>query len=277
MNVHLRMAAVAATVLFTLPMYTRRTVASTQTFGDEPSRDLVVSAFRDAEVGGFLNALDAKVAAPAGRTERGDDLSGVMAEFSRRLQSGRLSAAQEAQVLDHLAAVARARPDQLTAIEGARHVVRTLTVGKAAPEVSGRDLDGAAMTLSQYRGKVVALVFSGDWCGICRAEYPYEHFLLDLYKDWPFAFLTVNSDADAATAKRAYAAKGLSLSSWFDGDGHGGPRGPIASAWNVTGWPTSYLIDGAGVIRFVNLRHEDLLKGVRQLLLEQAETASRRK
>jgi hypothetical protein len=36
----------------------------------------------------------------------------------------------------------------------------------------------------------------------------------------------------------------------------------------VTGWPTVYVIDPAGVIRFVDLRQEDLLKGVRQLLTE---------
>ena len=41
---------------------------------------------------------------------------------------------------------------------------------------------------------------------------------------------------------------------------------PIASAWNVVGWPASYVIDGDGVIRFVDLRDEDLLKAVRQLV-----------
>jgi hypothetical protein len=33
----------------------------------------------------------------------------------------------------------------------------------------------------------------------------------------------------------------------------------------VIGWPASYVIDGDGVIRFVDLRDEDLLKAVRQL------------
>ena len=274
MNVHVRIAAVAATVLLTLPVYARRTAASAQTFGEEPSRELTVSAFRDAEIAGFLNALDAKLSAPSGRTERSEDASGVFAEFTRRLQAGRLSAAQESQVLAHLTAISRVMPEQSAAIDGARHLISALTVGKIAPEIDGHDLDGAPMRLSRYRGKVVALLFSGEWCGICRAEYPYERFLLDLYKEWPLAVLTVNSDADAATAKRAYTARGLSLPSWFDGDGHGGPRGPIASAWHVSGWPTSYLIDGAGVIRFINVRQEDLLKGVRQLLLEQAHSAA---
>jgi len=34
----------------------------------------------------------------------------------------------------------------------------------------------------------------------------------------------------------------------------------------VMGWPTTYVLDESGVIRFVNLRKEDLLKAVRQLV-----------
>jgi hypothetical protein len=37
-----------------------------------------------------------------------------------------------------------------------------------------------------------------------------------------------------------------------------------------------YLLDGYGVIRFVDLRNEDLIKGVRQLLEEQVELQARR-
>jgi len=41
--------------------------------------------------------------------------------------------------------------------------LRDLTVGKAAPEISGEDLDGVAFRLSDYRGKVVLLDFWGNW------------------------------------------------------------------------------------------------------------------
>ena len=36
-------------------------------------------------------------------------------------------------------------------------------VGKKAPEIAGEDIDGNAMKLSDYRGKVVVLDFWGDW------------------------------------------------------------------------------------------------------------------
>ena len=40
---------------------------------------------------------------------------------------------------------------------------RTLRVGKEAPEISGKDLDGKDFKLSDYRGKVVLLDFWGNW------------------------------------------------------------------------------------------------------------------
>lgn len=41
--------------------------------------------------------------------------------------------------------------------------MRTLGVGKTAPEIEGADVDGKAMKLSDYRGKVVVLDFFGFW------------------------------------------------------------------------------------------------------------------
>jgi hypothetical protein len=41
--------------------------------------------------------------------------------------------------------------------------LRNLAVGKVAPEIEGEDLDGKKFKLSDYRGKVVALDFWGNW------------------------------------------------------------------------------------------------------------------
>jgi hypothetical protein len=41
--------------------------------------------------------------------------------------------------------------------------LRHLSVGKPAPEITGKDLDGDAFELSAYRGKVVLLTFWGFW------------------------------------------------------------------------------------------------------------------
>lgn len=41
--------------------------------------------------------------------------------------------------------------------------MENLTIGKPAPEITGKDANGKEMKLSDYRGKVVVLDFWGDW------------------------------------------------------------------------------------------------------------------
>ena len=132
------------------------------------------------------------------------------------------------------------------------HALRTVGVGMVAPEIEGTDVDGAPLRLSDYRGKVVMIVFWGTWCGPCMGFLPTEKALAERLKDRPFVLLGVNSDRDRAAVKAASAEKGITWRSWFDG---GSPRGPIASRWNVYGWPTIVVLDKAGVIRFKELPH----------------------
>jgi hypothetical protein len=46
---------------------------------------------------------------------------------------------------------------------GELHELRDLGVGKPCPEIEGKDIDGVAFKLSDYRGKVVVVDFWGDW------------------------------------------------------------------------------------------------------------------
>jgi len=41
--------------------------------------------------------------------------------------------------------------------------IRDLAVGRPAPEITGEDVDGAPLSLSQFRGRVVVLDFWGNW------------------------------------------------------------------------------------------------------------------
>jgi hypothetical protein len=43
------------------------------------------------------------------------------------------------------------------------NTLKTVAFGKVVPEITGEDHTGAAFKLSDYRGKVVAIVFWGDW------------------------------------------------------------------------------------------------------------------
>jgi peroxiredoxin len=240
-------------------------------FGSRPTHDIVVPWFSDAELTRLVTKLDAALVGAKAPSAWGADAPFTLWGFARQLQTERLTSAQETRVLQHLDTIARTHPESADSVVGARHMVSKLTIGKTAPEITGLDLDGKPLKLSDYRGKVVLLVFSGEWCGICRSQYPYERLLLELYKNWPFAIVGVESGT-RESANALHADQGLAFRAWWDGGAGTHASGTIASSWNVLGWPAAYLIDARGVIRFVDLRDEDLLKGVRQLLTEQDTT-----
>lgn len=238
------------------------------TYPGLPKHDLVVDPFSDAEVRGLVKDLDDRLARHAEPARFSFDFDQYLQNFVDGLQGGMLSRTQETNVLKYFRQLQKRYPEEAESIEKRRRSVSRLLIGKTAPEIVGRDFDGEYFRLSDYRGKVVVLAFSGDWCGACRGEYPYQRLLLELYKDQPFAMLGVSSDADAESAKKAKFERGLDYRMWWDGEAGQHTEGPIATAWGVGGWPTVYVIDRRGTIRFVNLRQEDLLKGVKQLMLE---------
>ncbi len=136
-------------------------------------------------------------------------------------------------------------------------------VGKSAPDIVGEDLDGNPLRLSDYRGKVVVLTFWGSWCPPCRAMIPHERELVERLQGKPFALLGVNSDEGLWTIRNFAAREGITWRNWYDG-----PDGPIARAWGVVAWPTVYVLDARGVIRYTNVRGAALDRAVDKLLAE---------
>jgi peroxiredoxin len=114
---------------------------------------------------------------------------------------------------------------------------------KRAPEISGTTLAGKEMKLSDYRGKVVLLAFWAQAFGSNERLFEAQKKLLTRLEGKPFALLGVNADGDRKAAARI----GLSWPSWSDG----GSGGPIATRWDVTAFPTIFVIDHKGVVRHV--------------------------
>jgi poly(3-hydroxybutyrate) depolymerase/thiol-disulfide isomerase/thioredoxin len=124
--------------------------------------------------------------------------------------------------------------------------LRFRTVGKAAPEIIGVDLDGRPMSLSQYRGRVVLLSFWGTWCFPCMKLIPHERDLAARFAGQPFEIIGVNCDRDLAKAADAVARTGMT---WRSFRNEAANARAITSEWKVLGYPTLYLIDHHGKIR----------------------------
>jgi hypothetical protein len=96
--------------------------------------------------------------------------------------------------------------------------------------------------------------------------YPHERSLVKRLADRPFALIGVNSDVDKEKLKVALKAESITWRSFWNGPK--GTQGPISQAWHVQGWPTIYVLDDAGVIRYRDVRGDDMDRAVDQLLKE---------
>ena len=125
-------------------------------FDTRPATELVVPAFTDAEVNALLGTLDRLLAAKVDAKDWRDRATDSLWQFARRIQAGRLSAAQEVRILKHLDAIATSRPEAPAAVAGPRRMIKDLTVGKVAPDIAAGQIVaahlGSGASLCAIRG-----------------------------------------------------------------------------------------------------------------------------
>lgn len=143
--------------------------------------------------------------------------------------------------------------------------MNNLAIGKTAPEIDAEGVDGKRFKLSDYRDKIVVLIFWGTWCGPCMAEVPHDREMAEKYKDKPVALLGVDCDEDRAKALEVMKKEGITWSNWYDGEPG---EGPIAKAYHIRAYPTVMVIDAEGKIRLRNGRGKSLEEFVDKLLAE---------
>src|SRR5262245_33913740 len=157
----------------------------------------------------------------------------------------RLSFDPHPQLDKFLARVAADHPNAKT--KEAAAALSKLLIGKVAPDIVAEDTEGKQLKLSDYRGKVVLLVFWGHWCPPCRAMLPHLRALVKRLESEPFALIGVNSDKDKEFIKQQNQVQQISWRSFSNS--HEGTNGPISKLFGIRAWPTLYLIDQEGGIQ----------------------------
>ncbi len=151
-----------------------------------------------------------------------------------------------------------------------------IEVGYEAPAFEGVDQEGRNVSLAAFlkEHKVVLLDFWATWCGPCIAELPNVRATFERHRGEGFGILGVNLDADPASEPgdasrtRAQVAafmreNGMAWPSVYDGQGW---SAEVGQHYRVSAIPATFLLDAGGIIRYVDLRGEDLEPAVVELL-----------
>lgn len=117
--------------------------------------------------------------------------------------------------------------------------------GTHTPTLVLEDLGRREHSLADYRGEVVLLNFWASWCAPCIIEMPSMQRLQEALADRPFTILAVNVGETRGTVWKFLNKVQVHFPLLLD------PEGKTAANWQVDFYPSSYLIDPAGRIRYV--------------------------
>jgi cytochrome c biogenesis protein CcmG/thiol:disulfide interchange protein DsbE len=119
-----------------------------------------------------------------------------------------------------------------------------------APTFQLDSVGGGKAGLKSPAGDVTVVNFWASWCGPCAIEFPNLNKLAAEYKDKGLKIFAINIDTDQPSADRfltRYAKDGLTLTVLLD------PKAKTAGAYAAKAMPSSYIVDGKGVVRFVHV------------------------
>ena len=191
--------------------------------------------------------------------------------LQRLIQGGRYDIAGK---VCQLAVANRSDPEIRSHFEKRR--ARLGMIGKPAPEIEGKDVDGKTVRLSDLKGKVVLVDFWATWCPPCVDAFPSLGQLSRAYKDRGYEILGVNLDDLARTESRQPAAAAepaavdirsfrvAQRAGWTNLVGPGADA--AAKAYGVEEIPATFLVDRDGKIVHLELRELSLARTLVRLL-----------
>ena len=122
--------------------------------------------------------------------------------------------------------------------------VKIIREGDRAPEFSLPALEGKAISLSSYRGKVVMVHFWATWCPPCVEELPALERLYRAYFGKDLEVLAVSVDEGGAGAVGQFMRKnGFALPVLLN------PDQSVSRQYGTFKFPETYLVDREGIVR----------------------------
>lgn len=139
-----------------------------------------------------------------------------------------------------------------------------LEKGKPAPAFEAKTITGETLKLADLKGKVVLLDFWATWCAPCVAELPTVKKLYDENKDKGFVVVGISADRDEDALKEFVKQREVGWPQIFQSGGM--KKDTVLFQYGVQKYPTTVLIDREGNISAIDVRDEELVKLVTELV-----------
>lgn len=97
-----------------------------------------------------------------------------------------------------------------------------------------------AVSLSEFKGKVVYVDFWASWCGPCRKSFPWMNEIQKKYQDQGLAVVAINLDTDNELAQEFLKQVPANFSVRFN------PEGDVARSFDLLGMPSSFMFNRQG-------------------------------
>ena len=127
---------------------------------------------------------------------------------------------------------------------GGKEPAIALNIGAVAPTFQAYALDGAPVHFpAAFFGKPLVIRFWADWCKYCEGEMKAIETVYQRHSSRGLQVLAINAGQDRATVAAFIGRIGVTYPALLD------EKSVVARSYGVVGLPTTYFVDGKGIVR----------------------------